>query len=463
MALSEDERDFYNQLEQKSQVVFNKYLRENTVGKNYSNILVLLLRLRQACCHPHLNLDVEDATGSTEDMSDLVKALDPAIVARIKEAEAFECPICYDAVQNPSFFVPCGHDSCTQCLSRIVDNAIANGIREGNETNSSKCPVCRGPFDPNKCFTYEAFLEVHNKKEEDGEEGDNASDSDSDESAEDSDSDEPDDVDEKGNLKGLIDYDGPGSDKDAKKGVKNEEDKSEVETMKKLKTKTKEKKRKKNKGKQRAEEVKPSMLKSLRKDAMKNRTAYKKYMAYLRKKWLPSAKVTECMSLLQRIKEESNGAEKTIIFSQWTLLLDLIEVAMHHEGFRKPERYDGGMSTSQRNDAACDFRSKEDSKVILVSLRAGNAGLNLTAASRVIILDPFWNPYIEMQAVDRAYRIGQHREVKVYRILTVDTVEDRIVSLQQKKKEIVESALDENESRQIGRLSTNELRFLFNG
>jgi SNF2 family DNA or RNA helicase len=127
----------------------------------------------------------------------------------------------------------------------------------------------------------------------------------------------------------------------------------------------------------------------------------------------------------------------------------------------KPERYDGSMSATNRNIAAHNFRDRRDTKVMLVSLKAGNAGLNLTAASRVIIMDPFWNPYIEMQAVDRAYRIGQQKEVKVYRILTKDTVEDRIIELQNKKKEMVEAALDENEGGKIGRLGVNELRRLF--
>jgi SNF2 family DNA or RNA helicase len=202
------------------------------------------------------------------------------------------------------------------------------------------------------------------------------------------------------------------------------------------------------------------MLKTLRHDAKKNKAAFKKYMSYLRKTWLPAAKVSECMNLLKEIHETG---EKTIVFSQWTLLLDLLEVAMWHDNYPgKLRRYDGSMSSEQRFDAAKDFRDKNDIKVMLVSLRAGNAGLNLTSASRVVIMDPFWNPYIEMQAVDRAYRIGQKKEVKVYRILTRETVEDRIVELQNRKKEMVEAALDEAESTRIGRLNVNELKFLFN-
>lgn len=99
---------------------------------------------------------------------------------------------------------------------------------------------------------------------------------------------------------------------------------------------------------------------------------------------------------------------------------------------------------------------------MLVSLRAGNARLNLTAATRVVIMDPFWNPYIEMQAIDRTHRIGQQREVEVYHILTEETVEDRIVHLQNKKKQIVEAALDKTGGMKFGRLDEDELNYLFN-
>ncbi|KAK7209286.1 hypothetical protein V2G26_016464 [Clonostachys chloroleuca] len=456
--LTQDELDFYKQLEEKSQVIFNKYLRDGSIGKNYSHILVLLLRLRQACCHPHLNLDVDDAAPtSAANVEEIVRKLDPATVERIKAIEAFECPVCYDAVIEPQFFVPCGHDSCQQCLARIVDSALTNSIREGNETTgvNARCPVCRGTFEPAKCFSLQTFQKIHMPSDvkaedkEDLDQTDGVSDSDLDDETEDEDAD---DVDAKGNLKGFI-VDDEDS-KDELFGAKQEdEDKKDQKRRK--------KKRSKGKGKDRASDVKPSMLKALRMEANKNHVAYKKYMAYLHKTWLPSAKVAECMKLLTAIQETG---EKTIIFSQWTLLLDLVEVGMKHEGFaKKPVRYDGGMSANERNNAAHEFRTKEDVKVILVSLKAGNAGLNLADASRVIILDPFWNPYIEMQAVDRAYRIGQQREVKVYRILTQETVEDRIMELQERKKEMVEAALDEAAGKSISRLSTSELKYLFNG
>ncbi|KAF5705550.1 DNA repair protein [Fusarium globosum] len=448
--LSPEERDFYSQLEKHARVQFSKYLREGTVSKNYSNILVLLLRLRQACCHPHLNLDVDEVASSSisdEDKKQLVKELDQAIVDRIKEVEAFECPICYDAVQCPSFFIPCGHDSCSECLVKIVESASAVNLQEGNESSRAKCPVCRGQFDPVKCFSYETFREVHMpetiKKDSNFEPAADVSGSgDDSETESESDYESDDEVDKNGNLKGFIVNDEFPAD-DEKVSVKKQ---------------SKGKGKRKNKGKGKSLDVKPAMLKTLRKEAYKNREAFKKYMRYLRKTWEPAAKVTECMNLIKKIEETG---EKTIIFSQWTLLLDLLQVAMSHEKMAKPERYDGSMSATLRNIAAQNFRERRDTKVMLVSLRAGNAGLNLTAASRVIIMDPFWNPYIEMQAVDRAYRIGQQQEVKVYRILTKETVEDRIVELQNKKKEMVEAALDETAGSKIGRLSINDLKNLF--
>lgn len=477
VTLNQDESDYYNQLEKKSQVIFNKYLREGSVGKNYTSILVLLLRLRQACCHPHLNLDVEDGVANSgEDMLEMVKKLDPSIVARIKEMDNFECPICYDVVTAPCFFIPCGHDSCSACLAHLADSSASRNIQAGIDSTGgprASCPVCRGIFDPTKCFTHEAFQKVHQPekvKKEEGEQDDIDEGSVSGSSTDWYESDDDDDeVDNKGNLRGFIVADGFNSDSEdeTKPSTKEEDVKESREAMESKKRKRRIKRKSKGKGKQKeivedvTADVKPSMLKALRHEASKNRAAYKKYMAYLRKTWLPSSKATKCLDLLKMIQETG---EKTIVFSQWTLLLDLIEVGMKHEGFASPPvRYDGGMSATDRNDSATKFRSSPTANIILVSLKAGNAGLNLAAASRVIILDPFWNPYIEMQAVDRAYRIGQQREVQVYRILTEKTVEDRIIDLQERKKAMIEAAMDEAEGRKISRLTINELKYLFNG
>ena len=119
------------------------------------------------------------------------------------------------------------------------------------------------------------------------------------------------------------------------------------------------------------------------------------------------------------------------------------------------------MSSAQRNNAVIEFADDPNVSILLVSLKAGNSGLNLTAASQVILFDPFWNPYIEEQAIDRAHRIGQRLPVQVHRVLVPDTVEDRIIALQEKKRALIEGALDEKASREVGRLGTRELAYLF--
>ena len=149
------------------------------------------------------------------------------------------------------------------------------------------------------------------------------------------------------------------------------------------------------------------------------------------------------------------------MFSQFTSLLDLIEVPINAKEGWHYTRFDGSMSANERNDAVQLFTKDPRYKIMLVSLKAGNAGLNLTAANQVVILDPFWNPYIEEQAIDRAHRIGQRRTVHIHRVLVEETVEDRIIELQEKKRALIEGALDEGASKSIGRLGTAELAFLF--
>ncbi|KAG5370034.1 ATP-dependent helicase ULS1 [Yarrowia sp. C11] len=174
----------------------------------------------------------------------------------------------------------------------------------------------------------------------------------------------------------------------------------------------------------------------------------------------PSAKALRCVELLQKIKEESPG-EKTIIFSQFVSFMNLIGEELDSAGFEYL-RYEGSMHADERSRAVTTFREDPNVTVLLISLKAGNVGLTLTAANHVIIMDPFWNPYVEEQAMDRAHRIGQLRDVTVHKIVIEKTVEDRILELQKRKREMIESALDPSGQRQMARLSREELLFLFN-
>ncbi|KAE8355418.1 SNF2 family N-terminal domain-containing protein [Aspergillus coremiiformis] len=422
---SEDEQELYNSLEARTQLQFNKYLQSGTVGRNYSNILVLLLRLRQACCHPHLITDFSIKLNANTDELDLVanaKAFEQDVVIRLKNNNNdHECPICMDAVENPVIFFPCGHSTCAECFSRISDPALA--LRQGHDgAVEVKCPNCRGKVDPKKITDHVSFKKIHDPDRSDdviGEEPFKAT-------AEEDESDESDDDDSLSRF------------------IVNDEDEEGSS------------KRSKRKGK--GTVIKPKKtLAELKKEASKNQKSKSKYLRRLEKTWVSSAKIEKAMEILQGIQE---GEEKTIIFSQFTSLLDMLEVPIMRRGWGY-RRYDGSMKPADRNSAVLDFTDNPDCRIMLVSLKAGNSGLNLVAASQVIIFDPFWNPYIEEQAIDRAHRIGQVREVQIHRILVQNTVEDRILELQDKKRELIEGALDEKASHNISRLGTRELAYLF--
>jgi SNF2 family DNA or RNA helicase len=335
--------------------------------------------------------------------------------------------------------------------------------------------------EPSRVITLTAFRKVHAPEalepgDADAEE-ELESVSDSDDSLSDTESEggtESGDADSFGNLAGFVVPDEVDDDEDlvdaeldaAAKALKKEpagkikEEKDDKRAKKQAKKDKKHSKAKdKAKAKPKADEIKPHMLKQLRTDADKNKEARRRYMHYLRDNWEDSAKVTQVVDLLEEIQETD---EKTIIFSQWTGMLDMIECQIKYKlsGLRYC-RYTGKMSRNQRDEAVRDFCENPRNTVMLVSLRAGNAGLNLTVASRIIICDPFWNPFIEAQAIDRAHRIGQNREVKVHRVLVKETVEDRILALQENKRKLVEAALDEGQSKSVGRLSERELAYLF--
>ncbi|KAL3417170.1 SNF2 family domain-containing protein [Phlyctema vagabunda] len=460
VVFSDDEQNFYNALESKTKVQFNKYMKAGTVTKNYANILVLLLRLRQCCCHPHLIQDFEEAPLAGESSADtliaLAKSLAPEVVARLKGIEAFECPVCYDAVANPTIIIPCGHDTCSECMAKISDTAGQQNMANGEEGGPvTKCPTCRGRVEMNRVIDWSTFKKVHLPQP--AIEGDEAAGNENSNSGSDSDSDtdseSESDEDEAGNLRGfIVNDDVEDEDEDL--------DDDETEDVKEPKPKKQKKKRSyksKGKGKGKDKSTKHKSMAMLKKEASTSAAGRKKYMKALAKTWQPSAKVEKCVELLRKFQAEN---QKTIIFSQFVSLLDLLSVPIAREGW-KCERYDGSMNPNARNQACIDFTDKPDCKIMLISLKAGNAGLNLVAASRVIILDPFWNPYIEMQAVDRAYRIGQQRSVEVHRILVENTVEDRIIELCDQKKKMVNAALDEGAQSSLGRLDTRQLAFLF--
>lgn len=457
---SDDEHSIYKALEQKSQLQFNKYLDRNTVSANYANILVLLLRLRQACCHPHLIKDLsQPATEgiAEDDLLSRAQELREDVIGRLKEAasDSFECPICLEADPNPTILIPCGHTVCGQCVQKLIDPARL--IPEGNEEGSTaKCPHCRGELQAKLITDYKHFCKVHCPEKLTPEPEDEAADDDDSDTDSESELDDGgEDVDGKGNLAGFVVSDD--EDDDYEFVEANDSDPGSNGEPRAKVAGEKSKKGKKGKGKGRAKPKKT--LAQLKKESLRNKGAKKKYLRRLEQTFVMSAKIAKTVEILGEIRE-NDPTEKTLIFSQFTSLLDLVEVPLSQKRLRW-QRYDGSMKMDERDDAVSAFMDDPNENIMLVSLKAGNAGLNLWKASQVIILDPFWNPFIEDQAVDRAHRMPQPREVTVHRVLVPETVEDRICLLQDNKREIIGAALDEQASKSLTRLNVQELKFLF--
>jgi SNF2 family DNA or RNA helicase len=151
--------------------------------------------------------------------------------------------------------------------------------------------------------------------------------------------------------------------------------------------------------------------------------------------------------LFERLDEALSEGHKALVFSQWTSLLDLIEP--HLESRKLPfARLDG--STPDRGAVVRKFQEDPQVGVMLLSLKAGGVGLNLTAADHVFLLDPWWNPAAEDQAADRAHRIGQERPVLVHRLVASDSVEERILLLQEQKRALSAVATGDEAAGALG-------------
>jgi non-specific serine/threonine protein kinase len=165
---------------------------------------------------------------------------------------------------------------------------------------------------------------------------------------------------------------------------------------------------------------------------------------------------------LQELKEhiiERTGNHKILVFSQFKGMLALIRAMLEHA--KIPFLYlDGGTSPKDRRTAVDKFQNDDKYRVFLISLKAGGTGLNLTAADYVYIVDPWWNPAVEAQAIDRTHRIGQKNHVFAYKMICKDTVEEKILKLQDKKKALA-ADLVASETGMMKSLTRDDIAFLF--
>ncbi|KAG0044007.1 hypothetical protein BGZ83_010778 [Gryganskiella cystojenkinii] len=373
---SADERAFYEALETRTRERFNAYVKAGTVMKNYSNILVLLLRLRQACCHPHLIKDFDKATevDAPEDKRAHVDTLLDNLLEDIRRRllergmEAVECPICMDVGEESVILSGCGHIYCRACITAYLQQ----------HEEAGKCPECRGKTRVEDLIPVADFNERFNPAP----------------IAEAA-------LDPKGKGKAVDNGDGDFDD-------------GKLPTM---------------------DVAVPEEL----------------------DEWISSSKIDRMIDVVQDVIRKR---EKVIVFSQFTSLLSLIEKPLQSQGI-KYLKYDGSMSPQARNEAVHKMTNDPRFSVMLISLKCGSLGLNMTVANHVVMMDPWWNPALENQAIDRVHRIGQTRNVHVHRLCIPDTVEDRILILQEKKQALADGALGEGTVPKLAKLGLQELVYLF--
>lgn len=169
-----------------------------------------------------------------------------------------------------------------------------------------------------------------------------------------------------------------------------------------------------------------------------------------------SSKLKQCIEI---IKDGIEAGHKILLFSGYTSMFDIIEKELLKEDINY-YKLTGKTNVNERVELVEDFNQNENVKVFLISLKAGGTGLNLTGADMVIHYDPWWNISAENQATDRAYRIGQKNNVQVYKLITKNSIEEKIYELQEKKSKLIDNVLN-TETTFINKLSKDEIIRLF--
>lgn len=162
---------------------------------------------------------------------------------------------------------------------------------------------------------------------------------------------------------------------------------------------------------------------------------------------------------LTREITENIGEHKALVFSQFLGMLSLIKQKLTENNIEF-EYFDGSTSAADREKAIQNFQTNEKCRVFLISLKAGGVGLNLTAADYVYIVDPWWNPAVEQQAIDRTHRIGQTKNIFAYRMICKDTIEDKILQLQERKRILAKELISDDQAF-VKSLTKEDVEYLF--
>jgi len=324
--MSEEERKLYETFKNEGKAILERYVTENKLSSSYAHMLVILMRLRQLCCHPKLCAQILDcfnqpAGGASQTPEKLMMKLQQILTVLLSSGDE-ECPICLDAFNNP-VITHCAHLYCRPCIEGVI------------RADKPKCPLCRNDISKEK----------------------------------------------------LVE---PAAEKD---------------------------------------------------DTINGEGGAAKQAT-----WSSSSKVDGLITMLKQESEE-NPRRKHLVVSQFAQFLNLLEKPIQESGY-KFVRLDGSMTMKQRTDAITRFSDKSDDSptIMLLSLKAGGVGLNLTAATRVFLMDPAWNPASEDQCFDRCHRLGQTEEVKVYKFVVKNTVEEKMLELQDKKRDMMKRTFGPKQS-----------------
>jgi SNF2 family DNA or RNA helicase len=410
VALTEEERCTYAVLESFTQRHVQRYLN-NGEQRKIPNVLSLLQYLRQACCHILLlsgaALTALQSSRSEEHLAANALCLPEEVVIRLRDNEnIFQCPVCLETTYSPIIFSPCGHSVCLTCFGKMCSTPALEGASTEPPVGF-RCHSCRVTVDLQKVTDYSSFMRSHDFS-----------------------------MSNQGtptlfpsSLKALLRVNDEGDEDDEDSG-------SEMAVgLEACRTDQVIPPLRYGAAPSEATSAGKQSSAAPRKQAWKNHEATLAYRHASPKKWVNSSKIEKAVEIIKKIRDQGTG-DKVIVFSHFTALLDLVEVPIARSGW-KYRRYDGRMTPADRGSAISSFASQPDCLVMLVSLKAGNSGLNLTCASNVIIMEPSWNPYIEEQAIGRVHRIGQEKHVRVYRLLVADTIETRILELQEKKRKLL--------------------------
>jgi SNF2 family DNA or RNA helicase len=173
----------------------------------------------------------------------------------------------------------------------------------------------------------------------------------------------------------------------------------------------------------------------------------------------PHFQSTKIDFLMENLEQLVTEGHKTLVFSQFTTYLDMIENKIKVAGW-KMARIDGSQTIKKRGEQV-EYFQNGDAQIFLISLKAGGFGLNLTAASYIFLMDPWWNPAVERQAVDRAHRIGQENKLTVYRPIIKESVEEKVLILQKNKRELFRDLMAEDDDEYFsGKLSMEDFQHL---